>query len=362
MANTPAHVRQLQQSLSPGQAILLSAPTDLTYFADFYILLPEEREGFFVVTVDDCYLIKATFSPAAATPRYHILEQCKPLALAQHLATIIRTHQLHELALDYSSLYVDEHQAIQSVADKDQVSLVQLDKNRVWQCRMIKDEQELEKMRVAGKYGQFVFTMILEGLHQGITEKEVAKHIEVELLKLGADKSAFPSIVAFGAGGAAPHYQPGNVPLTNNTAVLIDMGAMVDGYRSDLTRSFWFGDQPDAEFIKVEQIVTGAYQKTLDFLENEVKNSRPVAAKDLDHAARDLISQQGYEKEFIHTTGHGVGLDIHEPPSLNWNNSQTLETGMIITIEPGVYLPGKFGFRYENTILLKEKTIEVLTQ
>lgn len=362
MANHLARFRQLQQLLQANQAILLSTPTDLRYFASFSVLLPEEREGFFLITSDESYLIKASFSPAPSTADYQILEHCRPTALAQHLTKIIEKHQLQEIRLDYSSLFVEEYQAIQTVAQQKNVSLTGLDREQIWKYRMVKDQEEIEIMRQAGRYAQAAFKAIFDQLQVGMTEKAVALQIEVELLKLGADQTAFPTIVAFGEHGALPHHQPGESTLKKETAVLIDMGAMTQGYRSDLTRSFWFGSQPTPEFQKVEKIIEGAYKLTLQFLEKEIQTKNDhLAAKDLDTVARNYITEQGYENQFIHSTGHGVGLDIHEPPSLNWNNTQLLKTGMIITIEPGIYLPAQFGFRYENTILIKDKEIEVLT-
>ena len=373
MASNPERFRHLQTSLAAGQAILLSTPTDLAYFADFSVLLPEEREGFLLITAETCYLIKATFSPAPAEHTYQILEQCRPPALAKHLEKIIQADHLHELALDFSSVFVDEYQAIQKVAEENQVTLVAEDKDQIWQLRMIKDETEIEELRLAGHYGEAAFQTVRKKLQVGITEKEVAAQIEVALLELGADKTAFPTIVAFGANGASPHYQPGNVALTAEMPVLIDMGAMVHGYRSDLTRSFWFGDHPTEEFTKIEKIVIGAYQETAQFLDKTLRKSSlsnlpgtvtsiGIAAKELDTIARTSIRQYGYGQQFIHTTGHGVGLDIHEPPSLNWSNDQPLKPGMVITIEPGIYLPDHFGLRYENTILIGEKHSEVLTK
>ncbi len=360
MANSSERFQHLQRTLSPDQAILLSSPTDLTYFANFLILVPEEREGFLLITQKACYLIKASFSPVPQHHTYRVLEQCRPPALAKHLEEIFTTHQLRYLNLDLSSLFVDEYKAIQEVAQRHHLELLEIEKDTLWQHRMKKDTQEIALMRTAGRYGQQAFQHIFDRLAVGMTEKEVANQVEIELLQLGADKSAFPTIVAFGAHGAEPHYQPGDVPLKKNTAVLIDMGAIVHGYRSDLTRSFWFGDRPEPQFLQVEKIVKDAYTTTFTYLQEHLQET--PTAKSLDETARSFIKHHGYEHQFIHTTGHGIGLDIHEPPSLSWSSSQSLLPGMVITIEPGIYLPTQFGFRHENTILIGEKNIEVLTK
>ena len=240
MLNT--RLAQLQSHLQPNQAILFSAPPDLAYFARFITLLPEEREGFFVVTKNECYLIKATFSPLPAIVDYQVLEPCRLPSLTNHLRTIISNHNLNDISLDYSSLFVDEYLAIQKLAEELHLNLAQLERNDIWQQRMIKDENELLDLRLAGQYGVAACEKVLQNLQTGVTEKQIANQIEIELLNLGADRSAFPTIVAFGAHTAEPHYQPGNVALQTGMPVLIDMGAMVHGYRSDLTRSVWFGE------------------------------------------------------------------------------------------------------------------------
>lgn len=364
MVHFSERLRRVQQTLAPGKAILLSSATDLAYFADFQILLPEEREGFLLITPRSVYLMKATFSPAPSDVSFlHVLENCRPASLAQHVSQIATQDEVKDLAIDLGTLFVDEYQALQSVALQNKFSLVSLEKERIWKLRMIKDKTEATALRQAGQIAHATFEHILKQLHIGVTEREVANQIEIELLRMGAQQTAFPTIVAFGPNGAAPHYQPGNVALRTNMPILIDMGARFHGYRSDLTRSFWFGNNPSAEFVKIEKIVTGAYEATVAFLEKAVRTHtlQKLHARDLDQVARIFITEHGEGHHFIHTTGHGVGLDIHEPPSLNGSNSQLLQAGMVITIEPGIYLPGQFGYRHENTIFIGDTTIEVLT-
>ena len=127
-----------------------------------------------------------------------------------------------------------------------------------------------------------------------------------------------------------------------------------------MTRSFWFGDKPTQEYLKVKKTVHQAYQAALAKLTQPLTNQ--LQAKDLDQAARSVISLAGYGPKFIHTTGHGLGLDIHEPPSLNWRNDQEIKPGMVITLEPGIYLNGRFGCRHENTILVTKDGAQELTK
>jgi Xaa-Pro dipeptidase len=360
--NFADRVTRFQKNLTPTQLALLSTATDICYFSNYQTLVPEEREGFFVITSSKSYLIHASFSPTPTDHAYELLENCRPNSLAEHLKKLILEQHITEILYDATSLFVEEFQAIENVGVQNvsPVKLTPLNKNWIWQLRMKKDADEVLRLRRASEIISEVMARIAENFEVGITEKEIANQMDVLIRELGADQPAFPTIVAFGDHGALPHYQPSKVPLVENTAVLIDAGAWFENYRSDMTRTFWFGAQPDQEFLKIEKVVKEAYQQTLSKVRNR-DTATKLQAKNLDEAARGIISTAGYGQQFIHTTGHGVGIDIHEPPSLNWKNETVLETGMIITIEPGIYLPDKFGYRYENTVLITEKSAEELT-
>lgn len=125
-----------------------------------------------------------------------------------------------------------------------------------------------------------------------------------------------------------------------------------------MTRSFWFGPQPSAEFRRVERVVRAAYRQTLERLRHRPTS---LTTQHLDEAARTTIANHGYGERFIHTTGHGLGLEIHEPPSLSWQDQAPIQPGMALTIEPGVYLPDQFGYRHENTVLVTASGGDILT-
>jgi len=348
---------KLQAHLTNTQAFLLANPQDIFYFSGFQILVPEEREAFLVVTKKQVHLLYASFSPLPED-----LSQIKthqgvdPNRLLAQLQIIQAETHFTELFFDENKMFVHEYKALQKLAD---CSLSPLDYRVTWRLRAEKDPQEIAATQRACDIAAQAFAQLKPQIKTGMTEIEVQDLLESLMRQLGSRTPAFPTIVAFGTHAALPHYQPGSNPLTAETSILLDFGATADHYRSDMTRSWWHGKNPDPEFIEIEKIIQSAYAAALDLGNQKTLGS--LVAGDLDKAAREVICTAGFGEQFIHTTGHGVGLDIHEPPSINANNSSLLKADMVITIEPGIYVVGKFGYRYENTILVTDSGLKELT-
>ncbi len=350
-------IGRFQSQLKPNEAILLSSATDVAYFTHFEFLVPEEREAFVIFTPSKTYLVVSLFSPVPESSELTILRGCQPTTLARHLQQVSAEQNIMSLFYQGHSLFVDELDAVKKLLPK--INYFPLSPRTVWKQRMIKDDLEITHLKNAAEIVSKTLAKINSFFEVGITELELTAQIEKLFTEYGADDVGFPTIVAFGDHSTSPHHQPGNTPLTENTAILIDCGAKVNGYRSDMTRTWWFGKKPSETFAEIENIVKAAYQ--LSFNQALVHSKKSVTAKELDELARQYITDSGYGKEFIHTTGHGVGLDIHEPPSLSWSDETVLLTGMVITIEPGIYLDGKFGYRYENTVLITDAGAVELT-
>ncbi len=209
----------------------------------------------------------------------------------------------------------------------------------------IKTEKEIELIKNSCKVCQKSFYQAIKHIKQGITELELSAILEYYFKKNGASKTSFDTIVAFGEGGAIPHYKTSNVALKPNTPILMDFGCIVDGYASDMTRSFYFGT-PSTKYVKIYDIVLKAH-------ENAVKNiTSGTTCKDADAFARDIIKESGYGEYFTHGLGHGVGVKVHEEPRLSYKSQGVLENGNVFTIEPGVYLQSLFGIRIEDTYCL----------
>ncbi len=221
--------------------------------------------------------------------------------------------------------------------------------------RMFKDDTEIAAMRSAARVAERALQATLPHVQPGMSEKELAAELVVQLLRSGSDpKMPFSPIVASGPNSANPHAAPGERRLAAGDLLLFDWGAAVDGYVSDITRTFALG-QVDAELLLIAGTVRQANRAARD----AVQPGRPMAQIDL--AARRVIENAGYGPYFIHRTGHGLGMEGHEEPYIRSDNLQVLEAGMTFTIEPGIYLPGRGGVRIEDDVLVTQTGLESFT-
>ena len=222
--------------------------------------------------------------------------------------------------------------------------------------RLIKDETEILAMKKSATLLWKGFLFIKRSLKLGITEKELAKRFELFCLKNGAEKLAFEPIIAFGANSAMPHYRAGNTRLKKGDLVLIDIGVVKDHYHSDMTRVLFFKEE-DPYLAHLYALAKEAQKAALSLC-------RPgVTIGKLDEAARNIFKKEGVEHLFIHSLGHGIGLKTHEHPRIQYegkDKNTVLKKGMVFTIEPGLYLPGKGGVRYEDTIVITEDSYKNL--
>jgi Xaa-Pro aminopeptidase len=219
---------------------------------------------------------------------------------------------------------------------------------------MIKSAGEIERIRKSVQTNSAAYAAAINKVRPGLSEEMLAAEIEYQMRRRGAEKPAFETIVASGARTALPHAQPTAQRFGDHDLVLIDMGATQEGYASDMTRMVFLG-KPGAEARKMYDAVLEAQLAAIDAVRDG------VAADRVDAAARRVLKAKGLEKAFVHSTGHGLGLEIHEPPRLGKKDKTRLQSGMVITIEPGVYLEGVGGVRIEDTVLVTEKGCEILT-
>jgi Xaa-Pro aminopeptidase len=220
--------------------------------------------------------------------------------------------------------------------------------------RAVKDESELEKIRRAGEITSEAYARFADERFVGRTERELAWRLDELFRELGAEGSAFETIVASGPNAARPHARPTDRRMESGETVVIDAGAMVDGYNADCTRTFATGPLPDE--------LTDAYQATLEGQLAGLEAVRAgVTGVDADAAARDVIEAAGLGALFGHGLGHGVGLEVHEAPRLSRESNDTLTAGNVATVEPGIYLEGLGGIRIEDLVVVTEGEPEVLT-
>jgi Xaa-Pro aminopeptidase len=220
--------------------------------------------------------------------------------------------------------------------------------------RRVKDDSELAAIRKAVDIAQRGFEKLTGWLKPGMREREVAARLTYDMTRMGAQGPAFAPIVAVGRNGSLPHYEPGDGVVSDREGVLIDWGARADWYVSDLTRVVWPGSIP-TELAKVYQVVREAQQAAIAAIKPG------VSASSVDRIARSHIAKAGYGRRFTHSLGHGIGLNVHEGPGLRKGGEDKLEPGMVVTVEPGVYLPGVGGVRIEDDVLVTAGGHEVLS-
>jgi Xaa-Pro aminopeptidase len=223
----------------------------------------------------------------------------------------------------------------------------------VEELRRVKDEGELALIEEAAKLADEALRWSTGQGLAGKTEREVARAFEARIRELGGDPS-FPAIVAAGPNGALPHAEPGEREIGKGELVVFDMGAAIDGYCSDGTRTFATGD-PGEEAIEVYEVVRDAQQASLEAIRVGVKG------EDVDKVAREVIDAAGHGDRFGHGLGHGVGLELHEAPRLSLRSDDVLAPGEVVTVEPGIYLPGKLGVRIEDLVVVTEDGLRNLS-
>ena len=260
----------------------------------------------------------------------------------------VRENGVRTVYIDYKTTTLAEYEEYKKFFDyiKDCSEILA-------ECRAIKSREELNSIKAACEISERAVQDAFGALCEGITEKELKTFLESRMAALGAEDTAFDTIVAFGKNSAVPHHETGDDGLKADSVVLIDTGAKVNGYCSDITRTAFFG-KPDAEFLRAYQAVLSANVKA----EREIYAG--ITGKAADKIARDELENRGYGEYFTHSLGHGVGLNIHENPYLSPKSDETLCENSVFTVEPGVYIEGKFGVRIEDTCVIESGKAERL--
>ncbi|AXK89921.1 aminopeptidase P family protein [Nocardia farcinica] len=274
-------------------------------------------------------------------------------ATARRIVELAGEWQLGRIGFESHVLTVDQHRGF--VEQRTGLEFVATP-GLVEQLRMVKDAYEVEQLRRACAAGDAGLATLLArgGLRPGRTERQVARDLEWAMFEHGAEAVSFETIVATGVNSAIPHHRPTDAVLAPGDFVKIDFGAVVDGYHSDMTRTFVLGHAADWQ-REVYELVAEAQRAGSKAL-------RPgVAAGEVDAASRSVIEAAGHGKLFVHGLGHGVGLRIHEAPGIAKNAPGTLLSGVAVTVEPGVYFPGRGGVRIEDTLVVREGGPELLT-
>ncbi|MQA79870.1 MAG: M24 family metallopeptidase [Streptosporangiales bacterium] len=274
------------------------------------------------------------------------------LPIAVHAVERLGTTGERRVAFEDHDVTVSTHRAM--VTASARTELVSLDRG-VEELRMVKDDIELAALRKACAITDQALGDLLPSVHEGMTERDVARRLDAKMREYGADAPGFATIVASGPHSAIPHHQPTDRLLERGDLVKIDFGARYAGYHADETRTFVVGVAAGWQ-KEIHQLVQAAQQAGRDALGHD------VPAKDVDAASRGVITEAGYGDRFTHGLGHGVGLEIHEDPFLGYSATATLANRIPVTVEPGVYLTGRGGVRIEDTVLVGAEGAESLTR
>lgn len=265
--------------------------------------------------------------------------------LANRLSEIFKEKNIQTVCIEADRLTVAEYKKwaknLPDVTLDDSDALT----NLIEAQRMVKTEEEIGYILAAQKIAEDAFDYILGEIKVGRTEKEIQLALDYYMLSHGAEALSFETICVSGANSSMPHGVPTDKKIESGDFITMDYGAVVNGYHSDMTRTVLVGS-PTEEQKKVYDTVLAAQKASLAALK------AGVTGKDADKAARDIIAEAGYGKHFGHGTGHGVGIEIHEEPRVSPKSPHTLQTGHVVTVEPGIYLPGKFGVRIEDMAVI----------
>ncbi|MCA9099818.1 MAG: aminopeptidase P family protein [Planctomycetales bacterium] len=351
MSRYEARCKRLRSALrrSGADALLVTSFTNVTYLTGF--------------TGDDSYLLVGPREEVLVSdPRYttQLGDECPGLrvhirppgeSMFDAVTRVARSAAVKRLGVEGDSMSVGLHQRLAAAMPQAELSVTD---GLVEQLRLIKDADEISEIRRAVAQAEKAFAVVRAGLHREQSEKQVVDSLEMQLRTFGAKCSSFPPIVATGPRAALPHAQPTEHTIAESPFVLIDWGADSGLYKSDLTRVLLTGRIP-AKFEKIYKVVLKAQLRAIEAI-------KPGAScHEVDAVARTVISQAGFGKYFGHGLGHGIGLDIHEGPRLARGQDLQLKPGMVVTVEPGIYLPGFGGVRIEDDVLVTRSGCEVLT-
>ena len=350
---TPIHyVRRRDRVLSAVvdsglDGALLTRPVNVRYLTGF-----TGTNGWLLVTAEEVFfLTDPRYQQQASAQVSDLSIVTTPRGLPKGLAEAVANSEVERVAFEPNHVTVILREQLEAVAEVEWVPFPML----VEKQRRCKDAEEIEAIRAALLVSEAAFQEVANGLAPGQTEIEVASELELYCRRHGAESMAFETIVASGSRSALPHGVASTRCIEAGGPIMIDIGCKINGYCSDLTRMIWCGGIPSRRWLEAHDVVNAARATALETV------GPGIAAIEVDAAAREVIEDAGFGPAFVHSTGHGVGLEIHESPKVSSHSDQRLEVGMVLTIEPGLYLEGEFGIRIEDLVCVTEDGCERLT-
>jgi len=355
--------QKLRTKIQKGQGILITDKGDLFYLTGFkqedywglltkgkfFLLLPpllyEQAKNYFDMRQKE----EGLLFPKSKPPERFILFRGKDLFFL--FSRVIRKEKLKTIVFEADKISFAEVEKLEKVR---KIKFYPR-KGILSNLREIKNTEEINSIRKSCQLALCGYQYTKKIIHPGMSELEVANEIEYYLKKQGAEKVAFETIVAGGMNSSYPHHLTSDYIFKKNDLVLLDLGVVYQGYTSDLTRVIFLG--------KISPFIRKIYQMVKKAQKNAFAGIKPgIEVKEIFSRAYRVLKEAGYAKYFPHNLGHGIGIDIHEKPYLSSKNREVLKPGMVFTIEPGIYIPQKFGIRIEDVVLVTEKGHKVLNK
>ncbi len=328
-------------------ALLVSSPSNIRYLSGF-----TGSNALLLLTPAGAVLLTDPRYGTQAREQSDCAVKVAKASLVSALGPIAKRKRLKKIGFERVDLSYEAYRTLAAglgarVALEPTSGIVEAQRTR-------KSPEEVDIIRRAAQIASKAFVRVAAKVRPGMTEMDLAAELEYRMKRLGAEKAAFETIVASGERSALPHASPTTRRIPPNALVLVDMGARCEGYASDMTRMLFLGRPPR----KVREL----YEAVLEAQQGALAAIRAgITAGQVDRMARSVLRKRKLEKYFVHSTGHGLGLDIHELPRLGRADKTVLETGMVITVEPGVYVPGYGGIRIEDTVVVTATGCENLT-
>jgi len=355
-----ARLARLREDLKRRRldALLVSQPENRRYLSGYTATdhAINESAGVLLILADHppYLLTDSRFELEAREETSGFRIKLYPRGLFPLLRLLLKKHRVRRFAFESHYFLHSTAQSLENLAESLKIELVPL-VGLIEEQRLVKDAEELAAIEKAVLLNEAVFQEVYRSLRPGQTEKEAAWAIENTMRLMGAEGPSFATIVAGGPNAAKPHAVPSDRPLGKGETILIDMGLILGGYCADMTRTVVFGT-PDKQTVSLFRLVRRAQLAGLNSLR------AGISGQAVDKIARRVIEQAGLGERFGHSLGHGVGLNVHEGPALSYRNRKPLAAGMVVTVEPGVYIPGWGGIRLENMAVIEEDGCRVLNR
>lgn len=336
-------------------AILISSPHHIRYLTTYFGFSVDERDALILFTKNQKFIITNPLHSLAVkknVKEFILLETNSLIPYFTHLRKVIKENKINSLGIEDDNLTVKEFISIQKICnDLVPVSLQDL--------RIHKSPLEINAIKKACEIGDNALVKLQSQIELGMSERIIARKLELIIKELDADLS-FPTIVAFGENAAVPHHMTDETILKKDDLILIDFGVQVHNYCSDMTRTFFMNSASD-EMKKAYEVVYTSQQLAEEFIKDNLKNDKSIQAASVDKVARDYIISKGFPS-IPHSLGHGIGLEVHEAPSLSPKSDYNITDGMVFSIEPGIYLENSFGIRIEDLYTIQNNKLIQLTE